>query len=293
MTSETTKAGSNRKKQLLITAGSIAAAVIVYFIVQQFLYVTTDDAQIDGHFVMLAAKVSGYITDVKVTEGQKVKKGDVLVEIDGRDYENTYKQVSSTLVSVEAKEKDAEKSYRRLSELYKKGVVSQQQYDTASAGYAEVKANYDSVAAQVSQAELNLENTKVRAPSDGFIAKKSAEVGQLAAVGVPLIGFVDAQERWVTANFKETEIAHIRPGQRVDIDVDAVNGKSYRGQIDSISSATGATFTLLPPDNATGNFTKVVQRVPVKIKFDGLSPDDFEKLRVGLSAYVRVAVRGG
>jgi membrane fusion protein (multidrug efflux system) len=225
---------------------------------------------------------------VNVVEGQKVKKGDVLVEIDPRDFENTIKQVSGDLSSLEARRRDAERQFRRISELYSKEAVSQQQYDQASAAYSEVRAKHEAVAAQVAQAQINLENAKILAPSDGFIAKKSAEVGQLAAPGVPLVGFVDAGSRWVTANFKETEIEDIRVGAQVDIDVDAIDSKSFHGTVESISSATGATFTLLPPDNATGNFTKVVQRVPVRVRIDGISENDVEKLRAGLSAYVKV-----
>lgn len=277
-----------QKKQTLIAIGGVAILIALYFVVESFMYVTTDNAQIDGHYLMLAAKVSGYITAVNVKEGQKVKKGDVLAEIDSRDYDNTLRQVSGELVSIEAKKKDADRSYRRFSELYGKAVVSQAQYDTASANFAEVKAKWDAISAQVSQAQLNLENTKIRAPADGFIAKKSLEPGQFAAPGVPLIGFVDAHERWVTANFKETELDSIRPGAKVAVNVDALSG-TYSGHVASISSATGSTFTLLPPDNATGNFTKVVQRVPVKIEFDHLSDDEAEQLRIGLSAYVKVS----
>ena len=278
------------KKKALIAITIVAALAASYFIFEHLVYVTTDNAQIDGHFVMLAAKVGGYVTNVKVTEGQQVKKDDVLAEIDARDYDNTLHQVESNLVSIQAKKRDAETSFRRISQLYSKGVVAQQQFDTSSATYAETKANYDAISAQVAQARLNLASTKIRAPSDGFVAKKSVEVGQLATPGVPLIGFVDAQERWVTANFKETEISRIRIGAPVTIDVDALDGPNFHGKVVSISSATGATFTLLPPDNATGNFTKVVQRVPVKIQIENLKNEDFEKLRVGLSAYVKVSI---
>lgn len=277
------------RRKVLIAIGSIAAVVAIYLVIDHFLYVTTDNAQINGHFVLLSPKVNGYVSKVNVVEGQAVKANDILAEIDSRDYENNLKQVSGEQTSVAAKLKDAEKSYHRLSDLYSKGVVAQAQYDTASAAYQGLKAQYDALTAQVNQAELNLENTKIRAPSDGFIAKKSVEIGQLAAPGVPLFGFVDSQERWVTANFKETEIARVRPGAQVKVEVDALSG-SYHGKVESISSATGATFTLLPPDNATGNFTKVVQRVPVKIILQDLSKEDIEKLRVGLSAYVKVSV---
>ena len=137
----------------------------------------------------------------------------------------------------------------------------------------------------------SLDNTKLRAPSDGFVAKKSVEIGQLAAAGVPLVGFVDAGERWVTANYKETDLSHIKAGAKAWIEVDAIKGRTFKGVIESVSAATGATFTLLPPDNATGNFTKVVQRVPVKIRFDNLSDADREDLRAGLSANVDVERR--
>jgi aconitate hydratase len=109
-----------------------------------------------------------------------------------------------------------------------------------------------------------------------------------ASPGVPLIGFVSSEERWVTANFKETEIESVKIGAKVKIEVDALSGKTFEGSVAAISAATGATFTLLPPDNATGNFTKVVQRVPVKILFSELSESDISDLRAGLSAYVKV-----
>lgn len=277
-----------KRKKILSIVGAVAVVVAGYLTYEHIAYVTTDNAQIFGHSVMLAPKVSGYITSVNVVEGQKVAKGDVLVNIDPRDYENNLKQAKGELSSVEARRRDAERNYRRLVDLLSKGAVSQQQFDTASAQYNDVKAKYDAIASQVSQAELNLANTKITAPTDGFIAKKSVEVGQLAAPGVPLLGFVDSGERWIIANFKETEVEDIRLDAKVEIDVDAISGKSFVGKVESISSATGATFTLLPPDNATGNFTKVVQRIPVKIKFENVTAEEIEKLRTGLSAFIKV-----
>lgn len=279
---------NNKKKLILTIIGFVAVSAMSYTLFEHFSFVTTDNAQIFGHSLMLAPKVSGYITKVDISEGQKVKKGDPLIEIDPRDYENTLKQVKGDLASIEARRKDAERNYHRLVDLLSKGAVSQQQFDTSTAQYNDVKAKYDAIASQVAQAELNISNTKIIAPTDGFIAKKSAEVGQLAAPGIPLIGFVDSQERWIIANFKETEVEHIKIGSIVDIEVDAISGKLFHGKVDSISSATGATFTLLPPDNATGNFTKVVQRVPVKIVIENLSADDIESLKTGLSALVKV-----
>lgn len=277
-----------KRKKILIAAGTVALILVAYFLYEHFLYVTTDNAQVEAHAAMLAPKVSGFILTVNVTEGQRVQKGDVLAEIDARDYQNALTQAKGDLTSLEARRRDADRSFQRISQLFKSGAVSQQQFDTANATHSEIRAKYDAAAAQVSQAELNLENTKIRAPSDGFIAKKSVELGQLASPGLPLFGFVDAGDRWVTANFKETDLPSIRVGADVDIDVDAIPGRNYHGKVESISSATGATFTLLPPDNATGNFTKVVQRVPVRIRINDLSNEDKELLRAGLSAFVKV-----
>jgi membrane fusion protein (multidrug efflux system) len=269
--------------------GSVAVLLGGYFFYQHLMYVTTDDAYVEAHSVLLAPKVNGYISKVNVVEGQKVKKDEVLVEIDARDYENSLVQIKGDLASLEARRRDADRSFSRIAAIYKRGAVSQQQFDTANATHTDVRSKYDAVAAQVNQAQLNLDNTKIRAPSDGFVAKKSVELGQLAAAGVPLIGFVDGGERWVTGNFKETEIEDVKPGSKAQLDIDAISSKTFYGVVESVSSATGATFTLLPPDNATGNFTKVVQRVPVKIRIDNLSDSDRELLRAGLSANVKVS----
>jgi membrane fusion protein (multidrug efflux system) len=278
----------NRKKMILSAVGTIAGIGVAYFLYMHLMYVTTDNAQVEAHTFMLASKVGGYIEKVNVSEGQKVKEGDVLIQIDSRDYENTLKQVRGEWTSIEARQKEAQTNFQRISSLYHKGAVAQQQYDQVSANYSEVKAKFDAVSAQLAQAELNLQNTKITAPMNGYIARKSAEEGQLAAPGSPLIGFVSATERWVTANFKETEIKDVRIGSQVRVDVDALPGHSYHGTVTAISSATGASFALLPPDNATGNFTKVVQRVPVKIQLEELSENDIENLRAGLSANVKV-----
>lgn len=282
---------SNKRKKILLSLGLFASLMASYFIYEFVMYVSTDNAQVEAPSVMLAPRISGYVVAVHVTEGQKVKKGEVLVEIDDRDFKNTLIQVRGELASIQSQRVDSEKNFKRLSSLYSTGAVSQQQYDTASANFSQIRARHDAVSATVSQAELNLENTKIKAPSDGFVARKSVEVGQLASPGVPLIGFVGATERWITANFKETDLGKIKVGSKVDIEVDALADRNFHGTVDSVSSATGATFTLLPPDNATGNFTKVVQRVPVKIKFSDLTDKDIEVLRAGLSALVKVHKR--
>ncbi len=278
-----------KKKKILAIVGGLALLLGIYFTFEYLMYVTTDNAQVEAHALMVAPRVAGYITQVRVTEGQRVAKGDILIEIDERDYQNSLRQLKGELTSIEANERDAEKNFKRLAGLYSKGAVSQQQYDQVSTAYSGLKAKFESISAQVAQAQLNLDNTKLKAPSEGFIAKKSAEPGQLAAPGVPLLGFVDAQERWITANFKETDLSSIKIGATVRIKVDAVSSRTFSGEVTNVSAATGSTFTLLPPDNATGNFTKVVQRVPVRISLKDVTPAEIELLRAGLSADVRVS----
>src|SRR5512139_559222 len=143
------------------------------------------------------------------------------------------------------------------------------------------EARVQQMQAMVKQAELNLEYTTVKAPVKGIVSKKNVEPGQVIQPGQPLLTLIPLDRVWVTANFKETQLRDMRPGQRVTIDVDAY-GREFKGKVESVAAATGARFSLIPPDNATGNFVKVVQRVPVRIALDG-QQDPEQLLRPGLS----------
>jgi membrane fusion protein (multidrug efflux system) len=126
--------------------------------------------------------------------------------------------------------------------------------------------------------------------SAGIVSRKTVEVGQTIAPGQPLMALVDLDDLWVTANLKETQLRDIQPGQRARISVDALGGREFTGKVDSVAAATGARFSLLPPDNATGNYVKVVQRVPVKIVFDpGQDPE--HRLRPGMSVVPTILLR--
>ena len=142
------------------------------------------------------------------------------------------------------------------------------QVAVSKSNHAQAQAKIDQERAALDSAELLLGYTRIYAPADGQISKKSAEVGALVQAGTPLMALVPQQSVWVVANYKETQLANVKEGQRADIEVDALPGEHFTGKVDSINAATGATFALLPPDNATGNFTKVVQRIPVKIVLD-------------------------
>jgi membrane fusion protein (multidrug efflux system) len=156
----------------------------------------------------------------------------------------------------------------------------------ADAADAKVRQNR----AMVKQAELNLEYATVKAPVKGTVSRKGVEVGQVVQPGQPLMTVIPLDHVWVTANFKETQLEHMRPGQRVKIEVDAYGGREFSGKVESLAAATGSRFSLLPPDNATGNYVKVVQRVPVRIQLDeGQDPEHL--LRPGMSVVPTVYTR--
>jgi membrane fusion protein (multidrug efflux system) len=144
--------------------------------------------------------------------------------------------------------------------------------------------------ADVRQAELNLEYVTVKAPIKGIVSRKSVEVGQVVQAGQPLMTIIPLDKVWITANFKETQLERMRPGQRVTIDVDAYGGHEFTGRVESLAAATGSRFSLLPPDNATGNYVKVVQRVPVRIAIDQ-GQDAEHLLRPGMSVVPTVYTR--
>ncbi|MGH9571120.1 MAG: HlyD family efflux transporter periplasmic adaptor subunit, partial [Candidatus Angelobacter sp.] len=157
----------------------------------------------------------------------------------------------------------------------------------SKAGAAQAEVERDRAA--LAQAELNLQYTKIKAPVDGIVSKRNVEPGQVVQAGQPLFAIVNLDDIWVTANFKETQLKNMKIGQKATIGVDAY-GKDYNGTVESISGATGARFSLLPPENATGNYVKVVQRIPVRIHIDkGQDPNHM--LRPGMSVTPTVFVK--
>ncbi len=168
--------------------------------------------------------------------------------------------------------------------------TGREQVGIVQARAASADAKVDMSRAAVEQAKLNLSHTEVRAAVDGVVSRRTVEVGQIVQPGQPLLAVVDLDDVWVVANFKENQLRGIRPGQPVEIAVDAYGGRTYRGRVDSIAAATGARFSLLPPENATGNYVKVVQRVPVKIVLEA-GQDPEHVLRPGLSVVPTVFTR--
>ena len=153
------------------------------------------------------------------------------------------------------------------------------------------EANLSQARADLSFAELQLSHTEVRAPVDGVISKKTVEPGQVVQMGQPLFAIVPLQSVWVVANFKETQLARVKPGMPAQVEIDTFPGRVFNGTVDSLSAGTGARFSLLPPENATGNWVKVVQRIPVKIRLDPREFGNPHTLRAGMSAYVVIHVK--
>lgn len=357
-------------------------------------YEDTDDAQVDGHISQIGSRVSGYISKVYVDDNQEVQPGQLLVEIDPRDYqvalaraeadyadsaataaaanlnvpianiatqsqlESATADVNNMKAAISAAQKNldaarakeqaaiannvkAQNDVQRYKPLVERDVISKQQYDAAVAAaqstQAEVTSAHDNVIAaqegitqaqaklsqaqanlrnagtgprqvrvtearansaqstaaknkaELEQARLNLQYTKITSPIHGIVGHRTAEVGQYVQPGQALLSLVDIDNIWITANFKETQLQHMKQGQPVEVSVDAFH-RSYKGKVLDIGGASGARFSLFPPENATGNYVKVVQRIPVRIVLDPGQNND-HLLRPGMSVEPKVKVR--
>jgi membrane fusion protein, multidrug efflux system len=188
------------------------------------------------------------------------------------------------VVMAQARAADARAKRMNAEAALQEVRVREAERDLADAQLREARAD-------LGMAELNVEHTIVRSPIDGVVAKRSGEIGQIVQIGQPLLAVVPLQDVWVVANFKETQLGGVRPGMGATIVVDGAPGKSFKGTVDSLAAGTGARFSLLPPENATGNWVKVVQRVPVKIRLDAKDVGNPHALRAGMSAYVTIKVR--
>jgi len=369
---------------------------------------STDDAQIDGHIISISPRITGHVLEVLVEDEQVVKKGDVLVKLDPKDYEVavakaqadlqdamaslassrtdvplTSMTTSSTLTGAKSARQDAaaavnyaerflavaqarittaqanvkvaeanslrtEQDVNRYKALVAKDEISRQQYDQAASTLAAAKATIEAqkaavieaqqsvTAAEVAveqskaklaqadanveaamtgpeqisitksraqaaeakvaqqratleQAQLNLSYITITAPADGVVGKTGVNPGQNVEAGQEMMALVPLDDLWITANFKENQLRHLKPGQKVTITVDA-NGRDYQGHVERIAGASGARMSLMPPENATGNYVKVVQRIPVRISLDPGQNQD-HALRPGMSVTPTVDIR--
>ena len=394
-TTEVVQPRSRRRGIIIVVIAILIVGAVAFWWHSTFTE-DTDDAQINGHLIQVSSRIGGQVQKVYVDENQLVKKGDLIAELDPRDYQVAVENAKAVLASAkanaaaanvnvplttintgsnltsatsdvsgahasvmqaqqqqqaaharvtqaQANNARAQADLERYKPLVEKDVISKQQFDAAVAAAAaaaasvqdalaseqaaaegvrvardreaqsqallkyaqtgpqqiaaqnakarQAEAQAEQAQAQLDQANLNLSYTKIIAPEAGIITRKSVELNQNVSVGQNLLTLVSLQDIWVTANFKETQLRHMAAGQEVEISVDAT-GKTYNGKVTQIGGATGSVLSLFPPENATGNYVKVVQRVPVRIDFTDLEREDPDHLlRPGLSVEPKVRVK--
>ncbi|MHB1299344.1 MAG: HlyD family secretion protein [Burkholderiales bacterium] len=327
----------DRLRQRLLVGGTVllsAICAIYYFSGGRF--VSTDDAYIQASRVDISANIPGRVTKIHVHDNQRVNRGDLLFELDRREFllslaearaklasarlqvaamKASYRQKEADLASAMATQSYRQREFERTKRLAAKGISSQAQLDEAQHALAEARQKTASVRqeqmnlrallgndpdidinahpsvlqakAALERAKLSLSYTVVNAPIDGIVAKvEGLQAGDYIKAAAPVFALISDKAVWVEANFKESELAHIVPGQEATVEIDAYPGHDFHGSVESLSPGTGSSFSLLPPENATGNWVKVVQRLPVRISIS--DPDPKRPLHSGLSAVVNI-----
>ena len=328
----------------LIGAAVIACAAYgAYHLLHQGSLQETDDAFITADSVLVAPRVAGQVSLVAVQDNQPVKAGELLAQLDDKDYlanqaaaianvnaaqaqinnlganierqRALIDQAGATIRASGASLSFAQANAQRYRNLSKAGAGTQEERQKAEAELQNWEAARDrDVAAQqatrktlevlqaqrdvakadlakaeaaLQQANLNVSYTRIVAPQDGMVGQRSVRVGAYVAAGKPLMAVVPLHDAFVVANFRETQLAHMHTQQAVEVRVDSFPDQVFKAHIDSVAPATGLAFSAIAPDNATGNFTKVVQRIPVKIVFETDQPN-LNHLRVGMSVLASV-----
>ena len=305
------------------------------------IFVSTDDAYVDGFVSLVSPQVPGRVAQVMVDNNDYVTKGQLLVSLEPQDYQVAVAQAEATLkrlrqnlaseyatvsktraqvAEAQANLSQAITDLNRYRNLYNRGTAPKQTLDQADTRYKVAKAAVEQAQqeeqealatiggstkipleqqpaiqeakARLEQACLNLSYTKVVAHITGFVTRRQVEVGNWVQPGQPLMAVVplETQELWINANYKETQLTNMCIGQPAEVTVDTYPDVTFPGKVDSIMAGTGAAFSLLPPENATGNWVKVVQRVPVKIVLCPPFPED-KPLRLGMSSIVTIDTR--
>ncbi len=281
------KAGLSNRTKAIVAAAVVALLAGAGWWAATSGWVATDDAFIEAHVAPVSPKVQGHVLRVLVDDNRLVKKGDVLAELEPQDYQTKLDDARAAVAGAQASARKTELDAKRYQALFERREASRQSVDHALADAQAARAALDEAQARLRQSELDLSYTKIVAPQDGRVTRKSVEAGAFVSVGQPLLALVPT-DVWVVANFKETQLRDMRAGQRAEVKVDAYPGK-LRGHVDSLQAGTGARFSLLPPENATGNFVKIVQRMPVKIVLDEI-PATGRLLGPGMSVEAEVKV---
>jgi membrane fusion protein (multidrug efflux system) len=270
-----------RKKRVLIPFFIILLAAIggIYWYIGQLGYVSTDDAFIDGNKLSISSKILGRITQLTVDEGDSVKQGQLLVQLDSSDLKAREDQskasldlANETINLAKVNLQKALDDFNRAERQYKDKIIPKEQFDHAQKAYEAAKAEYNidlskigSAKAQLNVIRTDLNNTKIFAPMEGVVAKRWLLPGDVVSAGEPIFTIYNLKDVWVTADLEETKLSLIHIGDKAEISVDTYPNQKFEGEIFQIGSSTASQFSLIPPSNAAGNFTKITQRVPVKI----------------------------
>jgi len=283
------KAPGATAKRIRLFAGLAATVAILgggYYAYDTFVasrHAVTDNAYVGADVAQVTPLVGGPVRAVLVDDTRHVHRGDVLVRLDDTDFRIAVARAQASLAAAKANLEKARIDLQRRRALSGSGSVSGDELTSAQNSYDTAVANLDGARASFEQAQVDLARTVIRAPIDGVITKREVQVGQRVQSGVPLMAVVPIQAAYVDANFKEVQLAKVRPGQHVTLVSDLYGDRvTYNGRVIGFSGGTGAAFALVPAQNATGNWIKVVQRLPVRIALD---PKELaaHPLQVGLS----------
>jgi len=264
------------KRRAIIVASVAAFIVVLLYAYDAFTHEETDDAYVTGHLHNISSRINAVVTDVLVKDNQFVQEGDVLVKLDPSEY-------LALIAGAKAQLAKAQADLDRQMPLVNIHAISPQDVDAT-------RSTRDVDLAQLALAQLQIDYSTLKAPASGIVGRKNVEIGNRVSSGQTLMVLVET-DLWVVANFKETQLARMKIGQPATITIDSIPDKTFKGSVQSFSPATGNQFALLPADNSTGNFTKIVQRIPVKLVFDPDSARGYEdRIRAGESVVVKVAL---
>jgi membrane fusion protein (multidrug efflux system) len=263
-------------------------AAVVYWYIGTLQYASTDDAYIDANRMSISSKILGRIDKLNADEGDSVKNGELIVRLDSVDILAQINQAKATIdLSIESislakvNVDKAQEDFDRAQKQYKDNVIPKEEFDHAQKALEAAKAELDisnskvtTAQAQLKVLQAELENTTIFSPMDGVVAKRWVLTGDVVQAGQPILTVYDQKNIWVTAEFEETKLGSIHLGDKVDISVDPYPDQKFEGKVFQIGTNTAAEFSLIPPSNASGNFTKVTQRIPIKISVYPVSSDN-------------------
>jgi len=251
-------------------------------------HMSTENSYVNADAVHIASEVKGAVLAVNIDNYQTVEQGDLLIEIDPKPFQAQVEEARAKVAQGSAKLNNSQANLARVEKLVERKFLPPEEKDNALTAMDVAMADLKFAQASLLQAELNLNHTKIYAPTTGIVQNLTLRPGSVIPANLPLFVIIDTEKFWVDANFKETQLTHIKIGQPATIKVDMYPQHVFEGIVENISGSSGTAFSLLPPQNASGNWVKVTQRIPVKVRIQ--NPDEKFPLRVGSTATVTVNV---